>query len=388
MKNHLKAAKFFIIVLLAFSLSCTKDSSGGDSDNPDDSSNNSVFRTETTPAVTDSRGRVELEFSLPESSTKFLVSIEGSRRLFFEFTKVENDRGDDFITPGGVPLSFADLPFSWLNVANVPSRSIDPGVDQDDIFSIQALVTTSENGRVAREEDVSIRVNSRADADLGRGRLPLNIFRVGGPGRSSDAAQTIDSALDVGRDIMRSQANIELDVSIIDIDGPSVLPLPDEGSSFYETASTSAPTPAVNVFIGGDIENTQGSVLGIAAGIPGPAHPSPRSGVAISLVAGAGPDGQFDQSDINLLGETIVHEAGHYMGLFHPIDAAQERIIGEDPLPDTATCQTISECLGNSELAGNNLFPFPIIAADGQPIRQNLLTPQQAGVLNRYVVVD
>ncbi len=91
---------------------------------------------------------------------------------------------------------------------------------------------------------------------------------------------------------------------------------------------------AVNIFLVDEVEG--GGVLGIAAGIPGSLGiEGPHNGVLVSL--GSHLSGPFFNQSLNnqLLAETIVHEAGHLLGLWHP---TEDNGVEFDPLDDTAEC--------------------------------------------------
>lgn len=99
--------------------------------------------------------------------------------------------------------------------------------------------------------------------------------------------------------------------------------------------SADAP-PGINVFMVSTIVKTEvedestGIVLGIAGGIPGPpflAHGSPHSGVALSWDDTGG--GESDE----LLGLTLAHELGHYLGLYHTVEQDGTTF---DPIEDTS----------------------------------------------------
>ena len=110
--------------------------------------------------------------------------------------------------------------------------------------------------------------------------------------------------------------------------------------------------------------------------------PTPRSGVLISADLAAGPNGEFSPEERRLLAETMAHEVGHYLGLFHPVETTWETW---DVLDDTPTCDDEFECV--EELGGNLMFPFPVCAGFTCTPQENI-TEDQRTVLNRYVGVD
>ena len=63
--------------------------------------------------------------------------------------------------------------------------------------------------------------------------------------------------------------------------------------------------------------------------------------MVVSWLEGAGYDGQFNAEEIQMLGETMAHEIGHYMGLYHPVEASYNYW---DALEDTEECGTWNAC--------------------------------------------
>jgi len=117
-------------------------------------------------------------------------------------------------------------------------------------------------------------------------------------------------------------------------------------------------------------------ILGIAGGIPGPPaiQGTTHSGVALTMM------GFRDQADV--LGQTMAHEGGHYLGLFHTSESGGT---SHDPLPDTLECKasndanfdgyvTTEECRGK----GGDNFMF-WLAADGS----NKVSDEQGRVVRR-----
>ena len=136
--------------------------------------------------------------------------------------------------------------------------------------------------------------------------------------------------------------------------------------SFFDSETqaliTQGRADAVNIFLVDEVEG--GGVLGIAAGIPGSLGiQGPHNGVLVSL--GSHLSGPFFNQSINdqLLAETIVHEAGHLLGLWHP---TEDNGVEFDPLDDTPECRksvydsnnngqvSAEECVGNG--AENIMF--------------------------------
>lgn len=141
-------------------------------------------------------------------------------------------------------------------------------------------------------------------------------------------------------------------------------------------------------------------IFGVAGGIPGPIGSTGRSAVLISMEESAGADGLFQDFEVQILAETMAHEVGHYLGLFHPIELPSgDAISAWDALEDTHRCTTFVECIRT--LGDNVMFPTPICiepdpesvedgstAGDLQCLRQTRLTPDQQGVIQRYVLVE
>ena len=129
-------------------------------------------------------------------------------------------------------------------------------------------------------------------------------------------------------------------------------------------------------------------IAGLSGGIPGALVPTPHSAVQVSLLAAMGPDGRFDDEEIRLFAETMAHETGHFLGLFHPVEAltADEPWVTFDAIDDTPRCPTQSSCL--RDLSENLMFPFPVCEPGGNCLRQDQLSAGQVAVMQRNVAVD
>jgi carboxyl-terminal processing protease len=159
-------------------------------------------------------------------------------------------------------------------------------------------------------------------------------------------------------------------------------------SSFFD-AETSALVSqggpeSVNLFLVDDFSD--GGILGIASGIPGSLGiEGSHNGVLVSL----GSHQIGFSLDKQLLAETIVHEAGHLLGLWHP---TEDNGVEFDPLDDTPECRkanydsnrngqvSAEECVGNG--AENIMF-----WASWNGGEQNQLTDDQKIILQHSPLV-
>lgn len=115
------------------------------------------------------------------------------------------------------------------------------------------------------------------------------------------------------------------------------------GGLFTATSYVGKPN-ALNVFIVKE-ELQYGGVLGVSGGIPGPATllGTRQSGVAVFIETHrlTSNTGQLlTHDELLLLGETMSHEAGHFLGLWHVVEAFGDtgEVGSRDPLRDTPAC--------------------------------------------------
>ncbi len=313
-----------------------------------------------------------------ENTTSFQAITQKLGQNIFSTLKDAN--GNSLVSALNPPNSFA--PFSNSNV-NSLSFPVDP--DQTNVD------TGSYNLEVGMDVNTNFRTLflAKHDSNLNSGVLYVNIFLVGVAvqGYNND----IQDAIDIFSQIY-SQVGITIIPTVITSlnSSPGILPNPSSGSSFYSTNSESL---AVNIYIGLNVSadaSTGGGnildVLGLVHSIPGPFIKSTASAVAISLEPHYGADSVFNPFEIELLGETMAHESGHYLGLFHPVefaDATHATFLPGDRLSDTAECTTLVTCNGTG-LSQNLMFPTPVTGV----LQQRTLSGQQKALLNLATIVD
>ncbi|MBF0171079.1 MAG: hypothetical protein HQK87_08335 [Nitrospinae bacterium] len=117
-----------------------------------------------------------------------------------------------------------------------------------------------------------------------------------------------------------------------------------------------------------------GDTLGIAGGIPGPMKQNTTgSGVVISTFGGDF-EGLSDE-DRRIMAETMAHELGHYLGLYHTTESDGGTF---DPIGDTPECRSGNPTAGRCPDGGNLMF-----WAAGGSIEQATLTDNQRTVVRR-----
>lgn len=171
------------------------------------------------------------------------------------------------------------------------------------------------------------------------------------------------------------------EISVIDLPSDAGSFIPTEGSEVEQLRSSEIGGPpwAINVFHrrlrrcerAGDRGKIAAGTLG-PNGIPETAG----SGVVIALAAHRTADGFLDTA---VMGETIAHEVGHQLGLFHTSESDGS---GHDLAPHTDECTLDVDTNGGRQLAADE-------CPDGQNVMfwtsasfpEDLLSPAKSDVL-------
>jgi predicted Zn-dependent protease len=246
-------------------------------------------------------------------------------------------------------------------------------------YTLEFGVVDSEERYVS--QPVFIDVLLKADEDQTVGRLNVDIVYTGGLEEDDDLRASVDVAKDHWTELY---ANIGIDVVFGELAFSSAgdLEPPAFGSAdVYSEISAGTGLRTVNVVITPSILSYE-EIFGISGDIPGPLISTGRSAVLISADLSAGPNGEFSPEEQRLLAETMAHEVGHYLGLFHPVETTWETW---DVLDDTLQCNGEFDCV--VELGTNLMFPFPVCSGFSCTPQDNI-TGEQAGVTHRYTGVE
>jgi hypothetical protein len=238
----------------------------------------------------------------------------------------------------------------------------------------------------------------KVDDDLSRGALAVDLAIFADVVQDAELSRGLDLAVSRWADLVYAGFGLELALSPRELPrtgGVSAPGLDSDDDALFEALSGERPLREITVVVSTAVEGLSG-LLGVSGGIPGALVAAPRSVVVVSAAEAAGRDGVFSPEEVAIFSETLAHEVGHYLGLFHPVELPRDgsdTVPSEDNLDDTPSCGQLTACV--SDLANNLMFPTPL-CAEATPegdacvrfVRQDELSPSQLGVVHRHVVVD
>ncbi len=266
-------------------------------------------------------------------------------------------------------LSSSDIAMNW------PIRDEDPSLIKGE-YQVR-IGSYDKEGFPTANTEITATLSSKTDTDLNTGTIKAWIVTT------ESVTENVQSAIEEAVSGWKAiWSNYGLAIEIRYGTGFSdPLPLIFEGAKEIEELRENGEEKELLVVIGESFTDMP-EVLGFSGNVPGSTLPSPRSAVVISWLANAGTDGEFDTDEIRLFSETIAHEAGHYLGLYHPVEIDYSKW---DALQDTAECTNENDC--HQELKNNVMFPYPVCSVTSCS-EQNLLTNAQQSVLHHNTAVD
>ncbi len=341
------------------------------------------FSTETFKDTSNNAGLLKVKVDVDADTTGLLITGESDQHVSLE--RILDPDGnpvlkwdDWYYTP--YSLTYAIFGFNTATAANWPIRAEDGPLRKG--AWVFELATLDSSGYYAPSTKMDITVQRKKDADFSRGDVKVQITWADGVDEDQDIVDGVALAVehwrtvwaDAGLTLVESYASSDLDPS---------LGFADSGSEDLIPVAELKPPEALLMVIGEDINGKTGT-FGIAGGIPGSVAPTRMTYVVISWLAHAGANGTVDDGEAALMGETMAHEAGHFTGLFHPVEFG---LSAWDALADTDDCVDYVDC--EIAIGHNNMYPYPICDyyGDGGCEPQNEYTPDQAGVMNRYTPV-
>lgn len=355
---------------------CVPD--GGSTTNPGETNVDGMLTTTTYSATSSGSGTLAVPVTIGGSDESFLVTVSGANTGFFLWyleapngsTILSSESSSDTSVTGSFYFQYGDQQFNW------PSRPEDGPLTPGE-YTVYFATTNSNGNYAARDVDVTVQV--KADSSWSSGQVKVAIIYADNLANNATVVNGIESGVDRWREIW-TPAGLQLFVTYLSASSVDAdLASPGSGSSTYASLSNSTGDKKdadVVMVIGDDVGN---GIAGIAGGIPGTIVSTTRAATVISWLGHTGQDGQFSSVEIDILGETMAHEVGHYMGLFHVVEFGYTDF---DPLSDTSnSCSSQSSC--RSALGGNLMYPEPVCTQSGC-VDQGTMSTQQRGVKHRY----
>ncbi len=335
--------------------------------------------TETFSLKSDADGVLEIPVTVDDNDDAFMITTarsagtlssdvildpEGSVRLDWEDWLSARDS-----------LTNAFFATTEVSVLNWPVRDEDGPLTAGD-WTVLAS-TLDDEGYPKGRVDADVTVVTRSCVQ-GRASLIVTIAYADSLDEDREVSGAVEAAAERWIEIYGAYG-IDLDLRFVsaNIDGSVAEPLigDEEYAAIYEEIGE-----GVVVVIGEDVAGFA-DLYGEAGGIPGPYVASSHSGVAVSWLIHAGTDAAFSDDEVQVLAETMAHEVGHYLGLFHPVESDWNYW---DALGDTKRCTATGAC--EAALADNLMFPYPVCGANSCTA-QTALSDDQVGVLQLNVGV-
>jgi len=345
--------------------------------------NDGALEIQTWNDYTESDGILEVEIEIGEEHTAFMVTGESARYVGLE--RLKDPNGDVVLRwqdwwDSEFSLTDAFFGYERTTAFNWPIRDVDAGLIPGTY--IAEINTTNNNGAYIGNEAVTVSVHKKADPDFQGGDVELHIIWADGVQDDADVVSAVEGAVERWREIWGA-VGISLNETFHDSSLDPSLGFTYTGDAAIASQTEDFGEDAMVLIVGEQILD-ETDTFGISAGIPGTLAASEMTFVVVSWLTHAGADAAFSDEEIQIMGETMAHECGHYAGLYHPVEFGFEYW---DALDDTSQCGGYNGC--ENQLGDNLMFPYPVCDyyGNGGCVAQENLTGQQQSVMNRYMGV-
>lgn len=230
-----------------------------------------------------------------------------------------------------------------------------------------------------RAEVVDVAVHTKADPDLDRGTLTVHLALATGLDTDPEVGAALEEAVGVAASIYAA-AGVELQVMIhaVDLDpGEDLIASPEAARIHRELAAPGELVIALSPRPVGLEE-----FRGVTSSTPGCLIATDYSVMQLMLDNHREDYDPSKPIDADLLGSSIAHEVGHYLGLHHPFE---KDYATWDALSDTPECGDYATCI--EDFFDNLMYPGRVCEAPGDCYLPTELTRQQIGVVQRAMAV-
>lgn len=363
-----------IVILMSF-FCCKKPATDKTQiDRPNDTE--SMLQTFTSSVSSNSDGYLSVDIPLNEGDSALMITGISNRYMALEEIRAADGTllfdwydwyDSDYSLTDSIFAIEKDVAVQW------PIRGVDPVLSGEALNVV--LSTLNSNGYYQGNQDVDLIFQVKADEDFSKGKVRVAIAYAADLGSDNSLVSAVESSVEAWK-LIWGDVGLVLEERYVNIDLSADVPVPSESAQLLSASNEIGEDDDLLMVIGDSIQGEWGT-LGISGGIPGPLINSERGAVMISWLENAGVDGQFSTQDIQMMGETMAHEVGHYMGLYHPVESEYNYW---DALEDTPDCTNWNSC--ENQLGENLMFPYPICY--GECVAQTELSLEQQGVLQRF----
>ena len=315
----------------------------------------------TSSIIVKNLGSETTTFIVPADAVSFLLSASGDSNSLIGFSSLSTPTGNNLISSDLAGLVNPAAGYGNVLVPIIPSHTATVGQWQFQAYGgFDAIKLTLRTGATPSSSILSIKP-----------------YLTGA--RYSTAE--VDSALAVLKEIYeKAGLQVQLDaITVISEEKFSTISSSFTNAITSELVSRGA-SDRINLFFIEDFTGSDSGILGISSGIPGSLGIAGNYNGVLNGMDGHVINGTLD---IQLLGETIAHEMGHWLGLFHTTEGSGSVF---DPLEDTPECPISnaanslfgvqpSDC---EELDGTNLMFW----TGSETLDQSTLSPDQIHIIN------
>ena len=347
-----------------------------------DASEEDGLRVLRTVKKSDSSGYVNVGFDVEEGEIHLIVTAQP--KLGFDAYI------DTLYGPDGAVLFYAGdywdsrrartnaIYASGAPVLNMPTL---PGEELLVPGRYELMVgVVDSSAKFASRVSVSMAIAMKQDTNLEEGELLVNLVYAGGVDEDTVFMGGMETVLSKFAEIYE-QTGITLSINESTWPDGELEP-PSMGSEQkYIDISANSSLRTIDLVIVPEIA-VWDDLYGLSGHIPGSLESSPNAAVIASVSAALGPNGTYDPGEKRLLAETLAHETGHYLGLFHPVEITWDEW---DSIDDTEECSSETSCI--EAMHENLMFAFPYCDGSGC-VPQTELTADQGQAMNMYVGVE
>lgn len=327
--------------------------------------------------ITNGDSELHVRISI-ESQTSLMMMAQSDELVVVK--EIQDQNGDtvlhwddwkqsDYRLSNAFLLSSSEVSCNW------PIRSDDAPLNSGNWTFV--LGAYDEDGYPSPHSSIDVQVSTKEDQDITTGNIQAWIVTT--PTVDEHVRSALEDAVEKWKILWM---NVGLELTVRYGTGASEpLPLVYEGTSEIKHLRGQGTDNELMVLVGESFDDAS-DILGFSGNVPGSLLAGQRSAIAISWLANAGTDGVFDEQDIQLFSETLAHEAGHYLGLYHPVEI---EFAQWDALSDTEECTSRLSC--QQALKNNLMYPYPICTGS-TCVEQYILTDQQQAVMHQNAGVQ